>query len=63
MNDKVKEVMNTVKEKTPELIKDNKGALIGAVVGLFLTNNKEAQSSLLGAIAGSLLVDSKKEDK
>lgn len=62
MNDKIKDVIETVKTKTPELVKDNKGALIGAVVGLLLTNNKEAQSSLIGAIAGSLLVD-KKEDK
>lgn len=63
MNDKVKDMLETVKEKAPELVKDNKGALIGAVIGLFLTDNKQAQSGLIGAIAGSLLVDKKKDQE
>jgi len=63
MNEKLKEVLDTVKDKAPELVKDNKGALIGAVIGLFLTDNKQAQSGLIGAIAGSLLVDKKKDQE
>lgn len=62
MNDKIKEVLDNLKETAPETVKNNKGALIGAVVGWLLTDNKQAQSSILGAIAGSLFVD-KKEDK
>ena len=58
MNEKLEEL----KEKVPELVKENKGALIGAVVGYLLTDSKQAQSAILGALAGSVFVD-KKADK
>jgi hypothetical protein len=60
---KVQELVNSVKDKAPEMVKDNKGALIGAVIGYFLSDSKQAQSSILGAIAGALVVDSKKKDE
>lgn len=63
MNDKLQKVLDDVKDKAPEMVKDNKGALIGAVVGYLLTDNKQAQSSILGAIAGSLFVDKKKDEE
>ena len=56
-------IVEGVKEKAPEIIKENKGALIGAVIGYLLTDNKQAQSAILGAIAGSVVVDKKAEDK
>jgi len=62
MNDKLKELLENLKEQAPETVKNNKGALIGAVVGYLLTDSKQAQSTILGAVAGSLFVD-KKEDK
>lgn len=62
MNEQVQKVIDNLKDKTPEMVKENKGALIGALVGFLLTDNKAAQSSILGALAGSLIVD-KKEDK
>lgn len=57
----MQDALNELKEKAPEMVKENKGALIGALVGYFLSDNKQAQSSILGAVAGSLLVDKKKE--
>ena len=49
------------KDKAPEIVKENKGALIGAVIGYLLTDSKQAQSALLGAIAGAVVVDNKEE--
>jgi hypothetical protein len=49
------------KDQAPEMVKNNKGALIGAVIGYFLTDNKQAQSAILGAVAGSMLVDNNKD--
>ena len=62
MNEKLNEVVEQFKDKAPELVKDNKGALIGAVIGYLLTDNKQAQSAILGAVAGSLIVDKKTEE-
>lgn len=72
MSNKINEVANKItdnlpgvveqfKDKAPELVKSNKGALIGAVIGYLLTENKEAQSALIGAIAGAVIIDNKKE--
>lgn len=63
MNDKLSEVVDQFKDKVPELVKDNKGALIGAVVGFLLTDSKQAQSTILGALAGSVIVDKKKDEE
>ena len=61
--DALQKITDNLDEKTPQLVKDNKGAMIGALVGLFLTNNEKAKSALLGAVAGALLIDQKKEDE
>ena len=55
----VENATDKLAENTPEIIKDNKGALIGAVIGLLLTNSEKGRSALLGAIAGSLIGDKK----
>jgi len=51
------------KEEAPKIVKENKGALIGAVIGYLLTDSKQAQSTLLGAIAGAVVVDKKKDEE
>lgn len=56
------EIKDKLEEKTPAVVQENKGALIGALVGYFLSDNEKAKSLLLGAVAGALLVD-KKENK
>ena len=60
---KFEEITDAVKDKVPELIKDNKGALIGAIIGLFISDNEKAKSAVLTAIAGSVIVDKKKEEE
>lgn len=63
---KIENIMEQLQEQAPTLVKDNKGALIGAVVGYLLTDNKQVQSTLLGLLAGSVLVDgtkSREEDE
>lgn len=62
MSGKLDEIVEKFKDQAPELVKDNKGALIGAVIGYLLTDNKQAQGAMLGALAGSVIVDKKKEE-
>ena len=62
MSGKLDEIVEKFKDQAPELVKDNKGALIGAVLGYLLTDSKQAQSAILGAVAGSLIVDKKTEE-
>lgn len=59
INQIAQKVVDNLSEKTPELVKKNKGALIGAVIGYLLTDNEKAKSALLGAVAGSLIGDKK----
>lgn len=59
---KFDEVVEQFKDQAPTLVKNNKGALIGAVIGYLLTDNKQAQSTILGLVAGSVLVDKDKEN-
>lgn len=54
-------LLDDIKDKAPEILKENKGALIGLAIGYLLTDSKAGQSSLLGAVAGSLLLDNKKQ--
>lgn len=63
MNQQLQKIVNDVKDQMPKAVEENKGALLGAVVGWLLTDNKQAQSSIIGAIAGSLLVDKKKDEE
>ena len=46
-------------DDAPQLMKDNKGALIGALIGYAISNDRKAQSVLLGAIAGAVMGDKK----
>ena len=55
------ELVNKFREDAPQVVKDNKGALLGALVGYLLTDNKQAQSTILGLVAGSVLVDNKEK--
>ena len=59
----LQEITDNLSDKAPEIVKENKGALAGALIGYFLSDNSKAQSVLLGAIAGALLVDKKKDDE
>ena len=59
----LEKITEGLEENTPQLVKDNKGAMLGALVGLLFTNSEKAKSALLGAVAGALLVDQKKEDE
>ena len=59
----LQKITDNLSEKAPEIVKENKGALAGALVGYFLSDNSKAQSVLLGAIAGAFLIDQKKEDE
>lgn len=62
----VKKVMDSVTKDLPKLVKENKGAAIGAVVGYlaadFLTKNEGLVSALLGGLVGHA-VDEKQSEK
>lgn len=62
-----KDQMKKLQDKVPELVKDNKGALIGAVAGYLLSehleDNKKAQSTILGAVVGALFDNSNNDKK
>ena len=61
MNNQLEKVVNQFKDKAPQIVKDNKGALIGALIGYLLTDSEEAKSAILGAVAGAIIVDSKEK--
>lgn len=63
MSNQLDSLVEKFKEEAPRVVKENKGALIGAVIGYLLTDSKQAQSTLLGAIAGAVVVDKKKEEE
>lgn len=60
--ERVEDLVDKFKDKAPEMVKENKGALIGAVIGYFLSDNTKAQSAILGALAGAVFVDKDKEN-
>ena len=55
----LQEITDNLQDKAPEIVKQNKGALLGAVIGYFISDNEKAKSVLLTAVAGALLVDRK----
>ena len=63
MANQLEDIVDKFKDQAPKIVKENKGALIGAVVGYLLTDSKQAQSTLLGAIAGAVVLDNKKGDE
>ena len=62
MNKKVEDFVEQFKDKAPQIVKKNKGALVGAALGYLLTDSKQAQSVLLGLIAGAIVVDNKQDN-
>ena len=54
------DAVTKLKEDLPEVVKTNNGALVGALVGYFISDNEKAKSVLLGAIAGALVDKSDK---
>lgn len=63
MNNLVQKVQDGFEEKAPELVKQNKGALLGAIVGYFVSDSEKAKSILLGLVAGAVTLDNKKKDE
>jgi len=59
----VDKALANFQKSVPDLVKNNKGALIGAALGYLLTDNKQAQSTILGAIAGAFFVDQNNDKK
>jgi len=59
---KIDNVLEDIKEKAPEMLKENKGALVGLAIGYALSGDDKAQTTLLAGILGSLVVDKKKEE-
>lgn len=58
---KLDDMVEEFKTQAPTVVKSNKGALVGALIGYLLTDNKQAQSTILGLLAGSVLVDGTKQ--
>lgn len=46
-----------LKDSAPDLVKENKGALVGAIIGYLLSDNEKAKSAILGALAGAVVGD------
>lgn len=63
MNNLVQKVQDGFEDKAPEIVKQNKGALLGAIVGYFVSDSEKAKSVLLGLIAGAVTVDKKKDEE
>lgn len=62
---KVTKVIDTVKNEVPELAKENKGAIIGAVAGYFLAGfvekHQEVVTSVLGGLVGHAIDEKSKK--
>lgn len=56
--DQTTKTLKQLQDKAPELIKNNKGALIGAGLGYLLSQkleeNPQIQTTVLGLLAGAL---------
>lgn len=63
----VKKVTDSVTKDLPKLVKENKGAAIGAVVGYLLSDklaeNEGLLTALVGGLVGKNFVDDKKKEK
>jgi len=54
-DDKISKVLDTVKKDLPKLVKENKGAAIGAVVGYLLADKLSEEKGITTAILGGLV--------
>jgi uncharacterized protein YcfJ len=63
----VNKLVDSVTKDLPQLVKENKGAAIGAVVGYLLADklseNEGLLSAVLGGLVGKAVDDTKKEKK
>lgn len=63
----VKKVTDSLTKDLPKLVKENKGAAIGAVVGYLLadklTENEGVITAVLGGLVGKAVDDKQKESK
>lgn len=62
----VKKVVDSVTKDLPNLVKENKGAAIGAVVGYLLADKLQENEGLITAVLGGLVgkaVDDNKKEK
>ena len=61
----IKKTVDSVTKDLPRLVKENKGAAIGAVVGYLLADklseNNEITSAVLGGLVGAFVDEKKKE--
>lgn len=66
-NNAVKKVTDTITKDLPNLVKENKGAAIGAVIGYLFSdaiNEKEnVVTALIGGLVGNAVDNKKKEQK
>lgn len=55
------ELVKKLKDQAPELVKDNKFAVAGAVIGYLLSDsmNPKTKNAILGAVAGAIIGDKK----
>lgn len=64
-NSAVKKVVNDVTKDLPRLVKENRGAAIGAVLGYLLsdalTENEGIVTALVGGLVGKTIDDNSKE--
>lgn len=62
----INKVMDSITKDLPNIVKENKGAAIGAVVGYLLADTLSENEGLLTALVGGLVgkaVDDKKKEK
>jgi len=60
----IDKAINTLTKDVPEVVKENKGAAIGAVIGYFLADAVEKYPNVIPAVLGGLVghaVDEKKK--
>ena len=62
----VKKSLDGLTKDLPHLVRDNKGAAVGAIIGYFLADTLSQHEGLLPAVVGALVgskVDDKKKEK
>ena len=65
-NSVAKKTLDSVTKDLPNLVKENKGAAIGALIGYFLKDTLDQHEGVITAVLGGLVgkaVDDKKKEK
>lgn len=64
-NDSIKKAIDGMSKDLPRLVKENKGAAVGAVVGYLLADkladNNEITSAILGGLVGAVIDERSQE--